>query len=474
MNRVIWWIRRDIRLQNNTALNAALEYSEQVIPLFILDERLFASNTIGKKRKQFLIHALQDLDRNLRKYNSYLIIRKGKPEYILSKIIEELEISMVFSEPDFTPYALQRDQRISELIPIQWEGSPYYHPPGSIIKQDRTPYIVFTPFSKAWKGMPFSYSQSKNNPVRPLNTPKNIDSEMLELNTHYTNENLFPANEAIAQQRLSKFTEQDYQSENPVRSSIFAYKQERDRVDLDGTSKLSPYLRFGLLSIRQVVHSAQKAIQLANQPQNREAAQIWLNELIWREFYGHILYHFPKVHKENFRLSNIEWKNDHEEFNAWKLGETGYPLIDAAMHQLQQTGWMHNRARMIVASFLTKDLLIDWRWGEHWFMQHLIDGDPASNNGGWQWTAGTGTDATPYFRIFNPITQSKKYDPLGRYIRHWIPTLSKIPDAFIHEPWKMPDDIQRETNCVLGSDYPFPIIDHQFARQRALNMYKSL
>ncbi len=473
MNRVIWWIRRDLRINNNDALNAALEFSEQVIPLFILDERLLASNTVGEKRKQFFIHALQDLDRNLRKYNSYLIIRKGKPEYILRKMIEELEISMVFSEPDFTPYALQRDQRISELIPIQWKGSPYYHPPGSILKQDGTPYIVFTPFSRAWKAIPLSYRQLKKSPVRPLNTPKNLTSEILEINTQNSYEKLFPASQAIAQQRLSLFTEQDKLIDNSVQSCIYSYKKVRDRVDLDGTSRLSPYLRFGLLSIREVIHSAHRAIELTDQPKKREAAQTWLNELIWRDFYGHIQVHFPLVHKENFRLNNLTWLNNQQDYDAWCQGETGYPLIDAAMNQLQQTGWMHNRARMIVASFLTKDLLIDWRWGERWFMQHLIDGDPASNNGGWQWTAGTGTDAAPYFRIFNPTTQSKKFDPHGKYIRQWISALKNIPDAFIHEPWKMPKNIQRETSCVLGKDYPNPIVDHQYARQRALDKYKS-
>jgi deoxyribodipyrimidine photo-lyase len=186
----------------------------------------------------------------------------------------------------------------------------------------------------------------------------------------------------------------------------------------------------------------------------------------------HILYFFPHVRHRNFRLGDIQWENDRRKFLAWKEGRTGYPVVDAAMRQLVESGWMHNRARMITASFLTKDLLIDWRWGEQWFMQHLIDGDPAANNGGWQWTAGTGTDAAPYFRIFNPISQSQKFDPEGKYIRRWLPELRNVPDEYIHQPWLMPAELQKSVNTALGVDYPAPIVDHAIARERALKAYK--
>jgi deoxyribodipyrimidine photo-lyase len=196
--------------------------------------------------------------------------------------------------------------------------------------------------------------------------------------------------------------------------------------------------------------------------------------LIWREFYMSVLYHFPNVRRESFRenLRNIQWDNDEDAFRAWQEGRTGYPVVDAGMRQLLTTGWMHNRARMIVASFLTKDLLIDWRWGERHFMQHLVDGDPAANNGGWQWSAGTGTDAAPYFRIFNPILQGEKYDPNGDYVRQWIPELGHVPIAHLHHPWTMPNDVQREAGCVIGVDYPTPIVEHSWARKRALSIYK--
>ena len=229
-----------------------------------------------------------------------------------------------------------------------------------------------------------------------------------------------------------------------------------------------------MLSARQ---AARAAYQLLNAPATdagRRGAEVWLNELIWREFYASILYHFPNVRREAFQpqLRAIPWSNDATAFAAWCEGRTGYPIVDAAMRQLVQTGWMHNRARMIVASFLVKDLLIDWRWGERFFMQHLVDGDPASNNGGWQWTAGVGTDAAPYFRIFNPILQGEKFDPHGDFVRRWVPELARVPARFMQRPWEMTPLEQRQAGCLLGQDYPLPIVDHGAARERTLAAYQ--
>ena len=228
-----------------------------------------------------------------------------------------------------------------------------------------------------------------------------------------------------------------------------------------------------MLSARQAVVAALGAMEAAPDKQARKGAETWLNELIWREFYVTILHFFPRVRGGSFRpeYDLIRWEDDRNTFEAWSHGRTGYPVVDAAMRQLVHTGWMHNRARMIVASFLVKDLLIDWRWGERWFMQHLVDGDPAANNGGWQWTAGTGTDAAPYFRIFNPVSQGEKHDPEGAYVRRWLPELARVPAKLIHRPWTMSFEEQREAGCVIKEDYPAPVVDHGWARERVLAAY---
>ena len=270
--------------------------------------------------------------------------------------------------------------------------------------------------------------------------------------------------EAAARRRLEQF----------LAEPAADYDDKRNRLDLDGTSRLSPYLRFGMVSARAAAVAAQNAQAEAREGARAKGLSTWLNELIWRDFYIHILYHFPHVRHTSFRetLRDIPWRNDPAEFDAWCNGQTGYPVVDAAMRQLRQTGWMPNRARMIVASFLVKDLLIDWRWGERWFMNQLIDGDPAANNGGWQWTAGTGTDAAPYFRIFNPVTQSHNFDPEGAYIRRWVPELAAMPSPAIHEPWRLKPQAQQALGCLLGRDYPQPILDHATARERTLAAYR--
>ena len=238
-------------------------------------------------------------------------------------------------------------------------------------------------------------------------------------------------------------------------------------MDFDGTAAISPYLHFGILGFRLVVEAAREAILIAPDQDSKKSAQTWLSELIWREFYVHILYHYPQVRTNSFRAQydQIQWQNTPDDFEAWKEGKTGYPVVDAGMRQMLATGWMHNRARMITASFLVKDLLIDWRWGERFFMQHLLDGDLAANNGGWQWTAGTGTDAAPYFRVFNPVLQGKRFDPNGDYVRRWVPELAHLDFKDIHTPW--------ESNAEVPG-YPAPIVNHKFARERALSAYRDV
>jgi deoxyribodipyrimidine photo-lyase len=462
METAIWWIRRDLRLSDNQALAAALSQAEVVVPVFIMDPKLLASPYASQKRVAFLFEGLQTLDLDLVKRGSKLIVRNGDPVEVLHGLREETKASAIYAEADVSPFARKRDTRVMSTLPLILTPGLTVHPVESLRKSDGTPYTVYTPFSRMWHSLPF--------PGKPLPAPERLPilpiltSSGLPDMLKHTLDKIFPAGEIEAQRRLTRFTD----------SLIECYAEDRNRMDLDGTSGLSPYLRFGMLSARQAVWAAREAEELSKDITAIHGAETWLNELIWREFYAAILYHFPYVRRVAFRpeLRKIAWRYDIDGMHAWAEGQTGYPVVDAAMRQLNSTGWMHNRARMITASFLTKDLLIDWRQGERYFMQHLLDGDPAANNGGWQWTAGTGTDAAPYFRIFNPVLQGMKFDPEGAYVRRWVPELVDVPNRFIHAPWEMPANMQAQTGCVIGKNYPAPIVDHAEARQRVLAAYR--
>ncbi|MFN2150851.1 MAG: cryptochrome/photolyase family protein [Anaerolineales bacterium] len=464
MNNTIWWVRRDLRLSDNQALYAAVQSGDQVTPVFIIDPRLTETQPLPQKRIDFLWGGLQALDKSLRARGSRLIVRRGDPLEELAHLVKESKASAVYAEEDFTPFARRRDRAIARELPLHLLPGLTMFFPDSVRKADGNPYTVFTPFSKAWHRTLQGNSRKLLSAPERMATPIEITS--LPLPNPVGNVQ-FPPGEIEALHRLQNFTTGNH-------APIYQYADQRDRPDLPGTSTLSPYLRFGMLSARQAVFAAEQAAQLAPDETARQGAQTWLNELIWREFFISILFHFPDVMKESFRpeLRQISWRNNEVEFLAWKEGQTGYPIVDAAMRQLAKTGWMHNRARMIVASFLVKDLLINWRWGERWFMQMLVDGDPAANTGGWQWSAGTGTDAAPYFRIFNPVLQGKKFDPQGDYVRQWVPELANLPPKFIHNPWEMPHQLQIQFNVLLGVEYPFPIVDHTLARERTLEAYQ--
>jgi len=459
MQTVIWWIRRDLRLKDNQALQTADPVNRVVIPVFILDPNLLKRE--AEKRKAFLFNGLRSLDERLRESGSRLVIRAGNPEEELSRLVKESGAAGIFAEEDYTPYARSRDQAVAENLPLNLLAGLTFHHPRSVSKPDGSPYTVFTPYSKAWKKLPQPSAVRNVPPDRFMPVPEHIQS--LAIPDALSLED-FPSGEDEAERRLRDF----------LAGRVYDYREARNRLDLDGTSSLSPYLRFGMLSSRYAVLNVMDTIQNAPNSYARAGAETWLNELIWREFYQSILYHFPEVSRRAFRaeLRAIEWNNDPEKFSAWKSGVTGYPLVDASMRQLATLGWMHNRGRMITASFLVKDLLINWQRGEEWFMRQLIDGDPASNNGGWQWTAGVGTDAAPYFRIFNPVLQGKKFDPEGAFVREWIPELSNVTQRYIHEPWTMPAEEQRKAGCVIGKHYPLPVVEHIQARERTLEAYK--
>ena len=465
MRVAIWWIRRDLRLADNSALTAALAMADQVIPLFILDPHLAQAPTTGAKRLAFLLNGLRSLDADLARRGSRLIFRQGDPQTVLADLVTAAGAGAIVAQADVSPYARRRDAAVAEHLPLQLTPGVTVFPSDVVTKADGSPYTVFTPFSRAWKALPPNLTPLPA-PGR-IPTPVDLASDRIPASPALPPHVPFQASEAEAQRRLRAFAD-------GLQAPIRRYHEQRDRPDLDGTSQLSPYLRFGLISPRQAAAAAYTILDGATDAAGRRGAEVWLNELIWREFNASILYRFPGVLRAAFRpeLRSIPWDNNPELFAAWREGRSGYPIVDAAMRQLVQTGWMHNRARMIVASFLVKDLLIDWRWGERFFMQHLVDGDPASNNGGWQWTAGVGTDAAPYFRIFNPVLQGEKFDPHGDFVRRWLPELAHVPMAFIHKPWMMTPLDQRRAGCVLGQDYPAPIVDHAAARERTLAAYQ--
>lgn len=451
-------MRRDLRLHDNQALAYALSHAEFVIPLFILDPHLLKND--APFRKAFLFEALSNLNQKLSEHQSRLIVRAGNPVEEMPKFMRESGADFTVVEADYSPYAKRRDEQVAEEVNIHFTNGLTIRPLNAVLKSNGDPYVVYTPYRRTWKSLPA--------PGAPLSAPENIHTPQNITSLPIPNSQAFagfPSSEDQARKRMSDF----------LSTPIFSYKKDRDMLGRHGTSELSPYIRFGLISMRELAYRAQQLMSTAQSEAEKENIRIWLNELIWRDFYFSIMHHFPFVLSRSFRedYRQIDWHHNPVHLEAWKYGCTGYPVVDAGMRQLLKTGWMHNRARMICASFLVKDLLINWQEGEKWFMHLLIDGDPASNNGGWQWTAGTGTDAAPYFRIFNPITQSKKFDPTGSYIRRWLNELEHIPDKYIHVPWQMPPEVQKMSGVRIGMDYPAPLVDHQMARDRTLAAYQA-
>ena len=441
----IMWFRRDLRLADNPALLAAASAGLPVVPLYVIDPVLFGGS--GAPRAAFLVASLRELAASM---GEALVVRHGAPCEVVSAVAAEVGASQVFAAEDFGPYGARRDRSVASQLTahgreLRLIGSSYAVPPGRVRKDDGRPYSVFTPFSRSWRavGWPAPVAAAE---VDWLGGPA-VRSDGLPVAPEVSCA-LPSAGERAAHERLDEF----------VGSDLDAYAEQRDRPDLAGTSSLSPYLRWGALHPRQA---------LAHLGDSK-AHTVFRNELAWREFYADVLHDHPLSawHDLQPKLSAMTTDDGPvalERFAAWCAGRTGYPIVDAGMRQLAATGWMHNRVRMIVASFLVKDLHLPWQWGARFFMDHLVDGDLASNNHGWQWTAGTGTDAAPYFRIFNPVLQAERYDPDGAYVRRWVPELAHVPRRDLHAPWTA------RSGSPLG--YEAPIVDHATERDEALRRF---
>lgn len=464
--KTIVWFRQDLRTRDNSALAAAAARGE-VVPVFILEEPDPSPWCPGGASRWWLHHSLKALKTGL----GGLALFKGRARDVLPRIVKESGASAIYWNRCYEPDAIARDTDIkaalqAQGIEVKSFNGALLHEPWEIATGAGSPFKVYTPYWRASVAKGFASPSAlpkcdvavKKSWGESLNDLKLLPSRP---NWAAGWEKYWTPGEEGAQARLEEFIDE----------SLPDYDQQRDRPDLPRTSRLSPHLHWGEISPRQIV----ARLSFAEQKSGRGAGK-FLSEVGWREFAYHLLYHFPTLPQENWRreFDAYPWRKSAKDLKAWQTGRTGYPLVDAGMRELWQTGWMHNRVRMIAASFLVKHLRIDWRDGERWFWDTLVDADLANNAAGWQWVAGSGADASPYFRIFNPIIQARKFDPQGDYIRRWCPELAKLPDAFVHAPFEAPDEVLAAAGIKLGKTYPQPIVEHAAARAAALAAYKDI
>ena len=471
-NLSIAWFRQDLRITDNPALSAAAECGE-VLPIYILDDVNAGDSAMGAASRVWLHHSLAALNESL---NGRLVLFRGDAREIIKALVTGLPVNSVFWNRCYEPWRIQRDAQIkldlsanntehrSFNAALLWE-------PWTVAKKDGTPYRVFTPYYQ--KGC-----LSQPEPRQPLPPPARVrfHDETIATSKTLNELDLLPTmmswhesllshwriGETAALQRMDSFCE----------DCLDTYKRGRDFPALDATSRLSPHLHFGEISPHQAWHRIGHAT-LSN---SSDGPAHFLREIAWREFSYHLLYHFPQLPVQNFnrKFDGFQWLDDESSLQAWQRGQTGFPIVDAGLRELWQTGYMHNRVRMIVASFLIKNMLLHWRHGEAWFWDCLVDADLASNSASWQWCAGSGADAAPYFRIFNPVLQSEKFDPEGDYLLRYCPELAGLPAKFRHKPWEAGDEILRAAGITLGIDYPAPLLDLKVTRERALARYKAL
>jgi deoxyribodipyrimidine photo-lyase len=457
------WLRRDLRLHDHPPLRAALDGHDRVVPVFCFDDGLLHGRHASGPRTQFLLDCLADVGASLRSRGSGLVVRRGPPEQELLRLARQVDAGAIHCSADVSPFARRRDERVARACgeaAIELASHPGLTAAddvAAICTRKGGPYTVFSPFHRAWLDAPRRdvLGAPRKLPPLPSGVRRGRLPSLRALELEQEVPEPLKGGERAGRERLRRF----------LATGIGRYASARDELGEDGSSRLSPYLHFGCISPREVERRL---------PGGKGAGE-FRRQLCWRDFYHHVLLHFPRNARSEFQeryRGSIRWSRARRAFEAWTEGRTGYPLVDAGMRQLRREGWMHNRARLVVGSFLTKDLGIDWRWGERWFMQMLIDGDEANNNGNWQWIASVGVDPQPAFRrIYNPARHAERFDPRGRYIRRYVPELRKVPDQYLPEPWTMPDELQRRVGCVIGADYPGPIVDHVPARQSALARY---
>ncbi len=468
----ILWFRTDLRLADNPALQAAIEHHGVVIPVFIHAPEEEAPWQPGGASHWWLHQSLASLRSRLQGIGSKLIIRRGPTLATLRALAKETGSGAIFWNRRYEPAITARDAELKktlrdEGLKVESFNAALLNEPWTIANQSGKPFQVFTPF---WKNClmdlePASPLTAPKSLAAPAKWPKSLDLEELSLLPKINWADGIAAQwqpgEKGANDRLKKF----------LANAFADYSLQRNLPGIPGTSQLSPYLHFGEISPGQIWHEVRRHAELAGLKTWR--ASQFITELGWREFAHHLLFHFPHTPESPLRadFKNFPWRKNRAGLKAWQKGQTGYPIVDAGMRELWTTGWMHNRVRMIVASFLVKDLLVSWQEGARWFWDTLVDADLAGNTLGWQWTAGCGADAAPYFRVFNPMTQGEKFDPEGKYIRRWCPELARLPDKWIHQPFNAPSEILYAANVQLGHNYPNPIVDHAAAREAALESF---
>ena len=471
--RTIVWFRKDLRIQDNPSLFAALENNQRIIPVFIWDEEAGGSWKLGASSRWWLHHALLDLSQSIRNLGGQLLLLKGKAEEVIPHLANKHGAKQVYYGRTYDPSGIETQVQVEEAldqagIESQSFNSSLLQEPWETKNGSGKPFQVFTPYWRKSRQIiyrePLSYNPSKLN-FEVSRDPQTKLDDLELLPDHPWHRKLGEHWEVTEEAGLRMIR-------RTVDEVTRSYATRRNHPAVEGTSRLSPYLAWGLVSPRQIC----QAVLSAENEGSHRGENKFLVEIGWREFSYHLLYHYPTIPDQPLRpkYASFPWLEDPESLDNWKFGNTGYPMVDAGMRQLYETGWMHNRVRMVVASFLVKHLLLPWNEGAKWFWDTLVDADLASNTQGWQWAAGCGADAAPYFRIFNPITQGEKFDARGEYAKQWIPSLENLPSKWVFRPWEAPPSLLSESGIELDKDYPSPCIDHAYGRQRALAALASL